>query len=76
MLASVDVFAEPTQSMDVARLADNLPFFIGIRVVLILSSLSHTKKIVSSVIVFAVIKQNINILLFRQVKTQALFILI
>lgn len=47
--------------MDVARLADNLPFFIGIRVVLILSSLSHTKKIVSSVIVFAVIKQNINI---------------
>lgn len=61
--------------MDVARLADNLPFFIGIRVVLILS-LSHTKKIVSSVIVFAVIKQNINILLFRQVKTQALFILI
>lgn len=73
MLASVDVFAEPTQSMDVA---DNLPFFIGIRVVLILSSLSHTKKIVSSVIVFAVIKQNINILLFRQVKTQALFILI
>lgn len=60
LLASVDVFAEPTQSMDVARLADNLPFFIGTRVVLILSS-SHTKKIVSSIIVFAVIKQNINI---------------
>lgn len=61
LLASLDVFAEPTQSMDITRLADNLPFFIGIRVVLTLSSLSHTEKIVSSIIVFAVIKQNINI---------------